>query len=163
MTATGKRYEFKNSNALNYSVPDVYIDFASILGPTGKHDTPKGDSGKVYIAGTSDVDKDIPETGRRANNTLALVIANENYKNVAKVPSAFADGYTFSEYCKKILGVPAANMSFCKDASLAEIYDAMSDLQRKASVLGSDAEVIVYYAGHGLPDEKIERGLSACI
>lgn len=154
MTATGKRYEFKNSNALNYSVPDVYIDFASILGPTGKHDTPKGDSGKVYIAGTSDVDKDIPETGRRANNTLALVIANENYKNVAKVPSAFADGYTFSEYCKKILGVPEANMSFCKDASLAEIYDAMSDLQRKASVLGSDAEVIVYYAGHGLPDEK---------
>lgn len=154
--SNGRKYEFNNSRAIDYSVPEINIDFASILGSgsTAK-DRPGAEGGdRIYIAGTSDVDKDIPSTGRRTDNTLALVIANENYKNVAKVPSAFADGSTFSEYCKRTLGIPEGNISFCKDASLAEIYDAMSDLQRKARVIGPQANVIVYYAGHGLPDEK---------
>ncbi len=155
IASNGKKYEFKNSRALNYSVPDVTIDFNSILGSQmHSKDNGKSSDNKIYIAGTSDVDKDIPETGRKSSNTLALIIANENYKNVAKVPSAFADGYTFSEYCKRTLGVPESNLTFCKDASLAEIYDAMSSLQRKAGILGNNAEIIVYYAGHGLPDEN---------
>lgn len=155
IASNGKKYEFKNSRALNYSVPDVSIDFNSILGGQMKEKgNSKGNDNKIYIAGTSDVDKNIPETGKKSPNTLALIIANENYKNVAKVPSAFSDGYTFSEYCRHTLGIPEDNMSFCKDASLAEIYDAMSSLQRKAGIIGSNAEVIVYYAGHGLPDEN---------
>ena len=154
MTAHGRKYDFNNAKAVNYSVPDIAIDFATILGtPTSGDNRPTGRD-RIYIAAKSDVDENIPESKKQAQHRLALVIANENYKNVAKVPSAFADGFTFSEYCRKTLGVPDANLSFCSDASLAEIYDAMSDLQRKAGVIGPEAEVIVYYAGHGLPDEN---------
>lgn len=154
LAANGKRYDFNNAKAINYSVPDIAIDFSSIIATPASGSERRGDSGKVYIAAKSDVDENIPETKKKAGNKLALVIANENYKNVSKVPSAFADGFAFSEYCRKTLGIPEGNLSFCSDASLAEIYDAMSDLQRKAGVIGPEAEVIVYYAGHGLPDEN---------
>lgn len=156
LTANGKKYDFNNAKAVNYSVPDIAIDFASILAEQNKN-VNKNRSGKnneVYIAATSDVDVDIPQGRKPQSNKLALVIANENYKNVSKVPSAFADGFTFSEYCKKTLSIPEENVTLCVDASLAEIYDAMSDLQRKAQVIGPNAEVVVYYAGHGLPDEN---------
>lgn len=156
LAANGKKYEFNNARALDYSVPEISIDFASILASEtsgNSRDRNNDDGSQILIAGTSDVDKNIPVTDRRQENTLALVIANENYKNVANVPSAFADGNTFKEYCKRTLGIPEDNISFCRDASLAEIYDAMSDLQRKAGVIGSQTDVIVYYAGHGLPDE----------
>ena len=155
LAANGKKYDFNNAKSLNYSVPDISIDFASILGSgnAGKAGA-TGGGNRIYIAGTSDVDKDIPDTRRNASNTLALVIANETYKNVAKVPSAYADGHAVAEYMRKTIGIPEPNIKFCPDASLAEIYDAMSELQRKANLIGSEAEIMVYYAGHGLPDEN---------
>ncbi|MCH5221032.1 MAG: caspase family protein [Muribaculaceae bacterium] len=155
IAANGKKYEFNNARAINYSVPDIAIDFASILGtPSEQQRTNRAANDAVLIAAKSDVDENIPETKKKSNNTLALIIANENYRNVSKVPSAYADGLTFSEYCRKTLGIPERNISFYPNASLAEIYDAMVDLQRKSGVVGSNAEIIVYYAGHGLPDEN---------
>ncbi len=155
IAANGKKYDFKNSRAVDYSVPDIYIDFASILGGPGGPKTGGGGGDQITIAGTSDVDgENIPVTGKTSPNMLALVIANEKYKNVANVPSAFADGATFAEYCKKTLGVPEGNVTFCSNASLGEIYDAMTDLERKAALVGPKAEIVVYYAGHGLPDEN---------
>ncbi len=155
LAANGRKYDFNNAKAVNYSVPEIAIDFAAILGtPVSGGDNRNKGNDRVYIAAKSDVDVDIPENRKKSTNRLALVIANENYKNVSKVPSAFADGFSFAEYCRKTLGVPDDNVTFCSDASLAEIYDAMSDLQRKAGVIGPMAEVIVYYAGHGLPDEN---------
>ncbi|MDE6121580.1 MAG: caspase family protein, partial [Muribaculaceae bacterium] len=106
------------------------------------------------IALRSDVDENIPVTKKRADKTLALVIANENYKHVTKVPAARADGTIFAEYCRRTLGIPETNVAVYTDASYAELLDAVSDLQRKADVLGPEAEIILYYAGHGLPDEN---------
>lgn len=160
LTPNGKKYNFNNAKALNYSVPEIAIDFASIIGTQSepsKQASPSSGSNPIYIAAKSDVDENIPLTKKAANSTLALIIANENYKNVAKVPSAFADGLTFSEYCKRTLGIPERNIAFCTDASLAEIYDAMENLRQRAGVLGAGADIIVYYAGHGLPDEKTKE------
>lgn len=155
-TTKGKKYEYNNSRALDYEVPDITIDFASILvsGPDSGSKKSGGNSGYVLVA-TSDVDKDfIPSTNKRSPKTLALVVANENYKYAAKVPAAYADGQTFSEYCKRTLGIPENNIELCVDATLADIRIAMNRLESKAQAFGSDSEIIVYYAGHGVPDTK---------
>ena len=56
-------------------------------------------------------DTDIPVTGIRQNNTFAVIIGNENYHSVAKVPYAVNDAKVFAEYCKKTLGLPDENVS----------------------------------------------------
>lgn len=155
MAVNGKKYDYNNAKSINYSAPNIYIDFSSII--SGPEKTPSGTPGgdnSVYIASKSDVDENIPLAKGQASNTLALIIANENYKNVSKVPYAFADGFTFSQYCNKTFGLPKDNVTFCKDATLNEIYDAMEDLRRKAALKGPNCDIIVYYAGHGIPDDK---------
>lgn len=104
----------------------------------------------------SDVDIDIPETGIRNENTFAFIMANENYQDVAKVENALNDGEIFSVYCRKILGIPSENIHFVKDATLNNIKREINLLKEIAKAYKGEASFIIYYAGHGLPDEKTQ-------
>ncbi len=154
VTPGGKTYSYDNTSPAVYTQPNIYIDFDKII---GHHDgqTPGSDSGNPVnvITLESDVDKDIPVTKKTSDNTLALVIANENYQNVAKVESALHDGSVFAEYCRLTLGLPEKNIILCKDATLGTTLRSINELRNKAGVLGSKADIIVYYAGHGMPDD----------
>lgn len=101
----------------------------------------------------SDVDLDIPYTGLENANTFALIIANENYGKLANVPFALNDGNTFARYCQRTLGIPAKNILQYNDASYGSIREALSDLHLINEVVGRDMKLIVYYAGHGAPDD----------
>jgi len=157
ITPAGKTYTYDNSKAAAYSQNDIDIDFAAILGGDGGSHPGHGGStpsdGGTVITLKSDVDENIPETRKTAANTMALIIANENYQNVAKVPSALHDGDVFAEYCEKTLGLPRQNIILSRNATMAGILLAVTNLRNKVSALGPQAEVIVYYAGHGMPDE----------
>lgn len=102
----------------------------------------------------SDVDKDIPETGQEHKNTFALIIANEHYQDVAQVPNALHDGQIFAEYCEKTLGIPEDNLKYIEDATLNVIRRQLNWLTQVMEAHEGDAHVIVYYAGHGIPDES---------
>ena len=102
----------------------------------------------------SDVDKDIPVTSRKANNMVAVIWANENYANVSQVPSALNDGETFAEYCIKTLGIPESQVYLTKDATYAQMVNSVSTLKKHVDALGKNTDVIFYYAGHGIPDER---------
>lgn len=102
----------------------------------------------------SDVDKDIPETGHQQNNTFALIIANENYQDVAQVPNALHDGKVFAEYCEKTLGIPKENIKYVADATLNGIQRQLNWLTQVMEAFEGDTHVIFYYAGHGIPDES---------
>ena len=102
----------------------------------------------------SDVDKDIPETGQEQKNTFALIIANEHYQDVAQVPNALHDGQVFAEYCEKTLGIPKDNIRYIEDATLNVIRRQLNWLTQVIEAHEGDAHVIVYYAGHGIPDES---------
>ncbi len=103
----------------------------------------------------SDVDVDIPlHTGRRNNNTFVLIISNENYKQVASVPFALNDGQIFREYCIRTLGIDDRHIEYLADATLNEIRDGITWLnQLTKAFVEENPQVIVYYAGHGIPDE----------
>jgi len=101
----------------------------------------------------SSVDKNIPEASSENKNTFALIIANENYTQVTKVPYANNDGFVFSQYCNRTLGIPERNIRFIKDATSGMLREAINWLADIMRVYGENAKVIVYYAGHGIPDE----------
>jgi hypothetical protein len=105
-------------------------------------------------APTSDVDTDIPTTGGDNSNTFAVIIANENYQEEVKVDYALNDGETFKQYCMKILGLPEKNIHIRKDATLNNMKAEISWLKQVAEAYGGEARLIVFYAGHGIPDEK---------
>lgn len=102
----------------------------------------------------SEVDCNIPKTNLRNENTFVVIIANENYEQVASVPYANNDGKIFQQYCEKALGIPSENIKLHIDATFNHIRLALSWLKDVCDVYNGDASVIFYYAGHGIPDVK---------
>lgn len=100
-----------------------------------------------------DVDINIPENRSDNDNTFAVIIANEDYNKVAKVPMANNDGRIFAEYCQKVLGMPKENVRAYFDVTSLEMEDALDDIKRIAKAYNGNLNVVFYYAGHGVPDE----------
>ncbi len=103
---------------------------------------------------SSDVDKNIPTVRVKNERTFAVIIANENYQTVASVPYARNDGNVFAQYCKQTLGMPESNVHLVTDATLNNIRSEVEWLQQVSKAYGNNAKIIVYYAGHGIPDES---------
>lgn len=106
-----------------------------------------------YDEQTSDVDASIPTSTRSHNETYALIIGNQNYRFATNVPYAIHDSRVFSEYCNKALGIPTSNIHQIEDATKMMIWE--EEMQWLSSIPeAEDKNLIVYYAGHGVPDTK---------
>ena len=101
----------------------------------------------------ADVDVNLPTTTISSDNTFAVIIANEHYQDVAAVPYANNDGTIFAEYCKKSLGLPATNVHLVKNATLNNMKREINWLKQVSDAYKGSAKIIIYYAGHGIPDE----------
>lgn len=106
--------------------------------------------------GTSDIDFNIPTASTSRDNTFCVIIANETYKqkDTPNVKYAAQDGKTFQDYCLRTLGLPKENVRMISNASFLKMKSAFDWFNQIADVYGKDANFIVYYAGHGVPDEK---------
>lgn len=102
----------------------------------------------------SDIDVGIPVSNIKSNNTFAVIIANENYEEVADVPFAHNDGEIFKQYCAKTLGIPEKNIRLKENATLNNINSCISWLKQVIDAYNGKARVIFYYAGHGISDEN---------
>lgn len=102
----------------------------------------------------ADVDVNIPAGKQTRLHTFALIIANENYMEVANVPNALNDGKVFAEYCQKTLGIPESNIRYVADATLNKMRRQFNWISQVIEAYKGDANVIFYYAGHGIPDES---------
>ncbi len=102
---------------------------------------------------TSDVNNAPAYKGKSPNeNTFALIIANEDYQMVAPVEMAVNDGDIFKRYCTTTLGIPEENIHHYPNATYGNMLKAFSDIKEIANVFTGDINLIVYYAGHGIPD-----------
>ena len=159
VTPTGKQYQYDNEAALNYTVTTVDVNFKPIDDAFVASTTTSGkkSGGKVsevnVSVGNSDVDMNIPETKSSNDRSFAVIIANENYINVAGVPMALNDGATFAKYCEKTLGMPHSNVRTYSDASYGTMLRAMRDIRDIATAYNGDINIVFYYAGHGIPNE----------
>ena len=102
----------------------------------------------------ADVDLNIPLGNLKRENTFALIIANENYQEEEIVPNALNDGAVFAEYCEKTLGIPSNNIKYVADATLNVIRRQVNWLCQVMDAYQGQANIIFYYAGHGIPDES---------
>ncbi len=102
----------------------------------------------------SDIDIDIPIVKEENKSTFVVIIANENYTDVEKVPFAIHDGDAFQKYCITTLGIPQKNIKYISDATLNNIRRQLIWLEQVMEAYQGNASVLFYYAGHGIPDEK---------
>ena len=101
----------------------------------------------------SDVDSNIPQTKKSADDTYVLIVANEDYQFVDPVNFAAHDGEVFKEYCIKTLGVPEKQIRYCANASYGVLSGGVDWLKYALNNF-EGSRAIVYYCGHGIPDEK---------
>ncbi len=154
-TASPNRNLASNNGERAYSIEELQA-----LGVLGN----KGQQGNQSVAATSsapakkervlsDVDKNIPVTNKKAENTFVLIIANEDYQFVDDVDFAINDGQTFKEYCVKTLGVPERQVWLYENASYGVINAGISKMVQAMDFF-DNPNAIIYYCGHGIPDEK---------
>ena len=108
---------------------------------------------KKKTAVQSDVDLNIPQGKNALDDTYVLIIANEDYQFVDPVNFAAHDGEIFKEYCIKTLGVPEKQIRYCPNASYGVISGGVDWLKYALNNF-EGSRAIVYYCGHGIPDEK---------
>ena len=109
---------------------------------------------ELSLAMNQSVDYGIPISSKLNDKTYSLIIANENYKRVPNVPHALNDGSIFRKYLISTFGIPENNIEYLEDASLNDIKYALSNISQKCEAFKDQYTIIVYYAGHGVPDEK---------
>ena len=102
---------------------------------------------------TSEVDRNIPVVKSKNPNAFVLIIANEHYSQVASVPYALNDGNIFREYCIKTLGIGEKHIKYLSDATGNQIKAGVNWLANLTEAF-DNPQIIVYYAGHGIPDES---------
>ena len=107
----------------------------------------------------SDVDINIPNVNIVNDKSFVLIIANEKYDeaDISNVAYAHNDGKIFMEYCKKVLGVSNQNIKFIQDATINNMRMGLNWLNDRACAFDGQANIIVYYSGHGIPDEQTNQ------
>lgn len=153
---SGKTYKYTNDASLAYAQVDIDYNFEAVNFDIDEQQpqVTQALAARNLKVGQSDVDVKIPEMNIVNENTFALIISNENYKFVSKVPFANADGKTFEDYCIKTLGLPKDHIHRQEDATLGTFMGEVDWITNISKVFGGDARIIVYYAGHGIPDES---------
>ncbi len=88
----------------------------------------------------------------RFGRYYALVIAINAYKHLPKLSAAVVDGLAVAQVLRDLYGF---QIEMLIDASRYEIISAITEFRGK---LGSDDNLLIYYAGHGVLDEDADRG-----
>lgn len=119
------------------------------------------DNNKYEYKRNSDVDINIPKTNTEHPYRFALIIGNEDYSTYqpeldseTNVDFARNDASAFKDYANKVLGIPEINTVFLLDATSAKMNQAIAKMNLIIKNTEGKAEVFVYFAGHGLPDEN---------
>jgi hypothetical protein len=109
----------------------------------------------------SDVDTLIPKIGKVHENRFALIIGNEDYRShqrglnyESNVEFARRDAETFKKYAINTLGIKESNIIFLLDAKAVEMHRGINQLNSLLRATRGEGEAIVFFAGHGFPDEK---------
>lgn len=156
----GKAYSYSDKDEAKYTQADIKlqfndIDYAGLGNVTNGEGRQKVNVQKQkVIVGESDIDVGIPETKNVRSKTFAFIIGNENYQAVTSVPFALNDARSMKDYFHKTLGIPDNNIRLYEDATFGKILGCVRDIKSIASAYNGDIDIIFYYAGHGIPDEK---------
>ena len=113
----------------------------------------------------SEIDVDIPVSGIKNRNAIAIVIGNRDYtdNDIPQVDYALNDAESMRSYLIKIFGYREGNVIFVSNATKAgfEALFGTKDNHRGKlyNYLKKGAsDIFIYYSGHGAPDPQTKRG-----
>ena len=119
-----------------------------------------GTKKKLQRSELSDVDIDIPIRSQNLD-AYALIIGNEDYASYqtglaveSNVPFAIKDAEVFKNYLLNMFQVKEGNVELLLNSTYREMNQAFSRLEKIMEVDGEGKEIIVFYSGHGMPDEE---------
>src|ERR1700732_5086874 len=81
-----------------------------------------------------------------AENRVALVIGQSNYRAVVALPNPANDAKAVSQ----LLGEAGFEVLSAADLSQSEMREKISDFAAQVAAKGPDTTALVFYAGHGL-------------
>ena len=106
----------------------------------------------------SNVDTAIPNNNPLNNSTsFAVIIANENYHAVSNVPYASKDGVILEKYLTQAVGLPKDHVKIYNNASYGNMAAAIKHIENLSEAFGNELNLIFYYAGHGMANEKTKN------
>lgn len=146
----GKVY-YAEKTAVETSTTSINIELPDVIIPQNAR--PQQNVAQTPVTIDKSIDQDIPLGITGNSKTFAVIIGNEKYTQVAQVPYANNDAKMFAEYCKKTLGLPAQNVRTYENATFGMMLSAVNDIKKIAEAYQSEINVIIYYAGHGVPNE----------
>jgi len=95
---------------------------------------------------------------------FALIIGNEDYSSYqtglnseSNVDFAINDASEFKKTCIEKFGIKEENIVYLENARQMEMVRSVNKLSLLIKASDGKAEVFVYYAGHGFPDEKTKE------
>ncbi|MEO0894969.1 MAG: caspase family protein [Bacteroidota bacterium] len=122
----------------------------------------KPDPNKIEL--NSDVDTDLPRTGNRNPDAIAVVIGNRDYLNtdVPPVDYALQDAAAMKKYLEESYGFDPNNIIFMTNATQADFNGTFGTKgDHKARLFNlvkeNQSDVFVFYSGHGAPDLESEE------
>lgn len=108
----------------------------------------------------SELLKDIVKVAEPNSNKYALIFGNEDYnldrRGIVESPNvefAKADAEAFMKYAINYMGVPAENCIIYPDATFNRMRQGIDKLAKLCETSSGEAEIYVFYAGHGQPEE----------
>lgn len=117
------------------------------------------------LALASDVDRDIPRTGVRNPDAIAVVIGNRSYshRDIPSVDYAGNDAETIKKYLINVLGYRDGNVIYVENATKGRfeaLFGSRDDHRGKLYnwLKEGESDIFIYYSGHGAPDPKTKRG-----
>lgn len=166
-TSRNKIYSYDSQELVTFNPTQLDFNFEpiNINIPTSSMAVSGASETKRITIGRSDVDINIPETFLNNDNVFAVVIGNEDYSsrqtglsNESNVLFAENDAISFRNYLINTYGVPEENVKLMLNATFAEMSREIKWLANLAESRKGEAELVFYFSGHGLPDEKSQEG-----
>lgn len=111
----------------------------------------------------SDIDKNLPSSSNNNTNAIAVVIGNSNYSNTNSVAYAISDAQSMKNYLINVLGFKEGNILFKENATLGDFNTLFGTKENQKGRLANTikeniSDVFIFYAGHGAPSLKDNKG-----
>jgi hypothetical protein len=163
-----KVYKYNSQQKSTYAFEGIVYNFGEVDYDINLKNDYSASNTKIEnrksTIGSSDVDINIPQTESSNPNAFALIIGNEDYKSYQtglqseqNVYYAVNDAQIFKKYCEETLGIPRGNIIFVTNAGFVRMTQAFNQIQSVIKNSGGESEILIYYAGHGFPDEQTKE------
>jgi uncharacterized caspase-like protein len=111
----------------------------------------------------SDIDKNLPNANGNNPNAIAVIIGNSNYANTKSVAYAISDAQSIKNYLINVMGFKEGNILFKENATLGDFNTLFGTKENQKGRLANTikeniSDVFVFYAGHGAPGLKDNKG-----